>query len=111
MSSEAYARALMELGWVARDQERYDEALVWFQRAEEALEGLVHDPQHLEVILSIDEVATNDRLAVRSSRPGRTAAEAAGVAHPHARAVERACRGRSRDRTPCRAGPSGPGPR
>ena len=43
------------------NQQRFDEALVWFQRAEEALEGLVHDPQHLEVILSIDEVATNDR--------------------------------------------------
>jgi len=52
---EAYARALMELGRVARSQGRFDEALVCFQRAEEALEGLVHDPRHLEVILSIDE--------------------------------------------------------
>ena len=55
--------------------------------------------------------ATNDRLAVRSSGPGRIAAEVAGVAHPHARAVERACRGRSCDRTPRRARASGPGPR
>ena len=54
--------ALMELGWAAQNQQRFDEALVWFQRAEEALEGLVHDPRHLEVIVSIDEVATNDRL-------------------------------------------------
>ena len=51
---EAYARALMELGRVAHDQERFDEALVWFQRAEEVLEGLVHDPRHLEVIVWID---------------------------------------------------------
>ncbi len=52
---EAYARALMELGRVAHNQQRFDEALVCFQRAEEALEGLVHDPRHLEVIVSIDE--------------------------------------------------------
>ena len=52
---QAYARALMELGWAARDQERYDEVLVWFQRAEEVLEGLAHEPQNLQVILSIDE--------------------------------------------------------
>jgi len=52
---EAYAAALMELGRVARNQGRFDEALVCFQRAEEALEGLVHDPRHLEVIVSIDQ--------------------------------------------------------
>ena len=52
---EAYARALMELGWIARDQERYDEMLVFFQRAEAVLEGLAHDPRKLDVILSIDE--------------------------------------------------------
>ena len=45
----------MELGRVAHNQERFDEALVCFQRAEEALEGLVHNPRHLEVIVSIDE--------------------------------------------------------
>ena len=63
---EAYARALMELGWVARDQERFDEALVWFQRAEEVLEGLVHDPRHMEVIVSIDESRRMIACAVRS---------------------------------------------
>ena len=51
----AYARALMQLGWIARDQERYDEMLVLFQRAENALKGLVHAPRNLDVILSIDE--------------------------------------------------------
>ena len=53
---EAYARALMELGRVAHNQRRFDEALVCFQRAEEALEGLVRNPRHLEVIVSIDEM-------------------------------------------------------
>ena len=52
---EAYARALMELGRVAHEQQRFDEALVCFQRAEEALEGMVRDPRQLEVIVSIDE--------------------------------------------------------
>jgi eukaryotic-like serine/threonine-protein kinase len=51
---EAYARALMELGWTARDEQRYDEMLVWLQRALEALEGLAHEPQNLQVIVSID---------------------------------------------------------
>ena len=37
-------------------QQRYDEALVWLRRAEEVLEGLAHEPQDLEVILSIDDV-------------------------------------------------------
>jgi hypothetical protein len=52
---EAYARALMQLGWIARDQERYDEMLVLLQRAEATLSGLVHAPRSLDVILSIDE--------------------------------------------------------
>jgi tetratricopeptide (TPR) repeat protein len=52
---EAYARALMELGRVAHNQERFDEALVCFQRAEQSLETLVHDARHLEVFVSIDE--------------------------------------------------------
>ena len=56
MSSRRTRVALMDLGWAARDQQRYDEALVWLQRAEEALEGLAHEPQNLQVILSIDEV-------------------------------------------------------
>ena len=53
---QAYARSLIDLGWAARDQQRYDEALVWLQRAEEVLEDLAHEPQNLQVILSIDEV-------------------------------------------------------
>ena len=52
---EAYARALMQLGWIARDQERSDEMLVLLQRAEATLSGLVHAPRSLDVILSIDE--------------------------------------------------------
>ncbi len=51
----AYAQALIELGRVAHTQQRFDEALVCFHRAEEALEGFVYDPRHLEVIVSIDE--------------------------------------------------------
>ena len=49
-----YARALMELGRVAHSQNCIDEALVWFQRAEEALEGLVHDSRYLDLIVFID---------------------------------------------------------
>jgi eukaryotic-like serine/threonine-protein kinase len=52
---EAYARALMLLGWIDREQARYDETLVFYQRAEATLEGLAHDPRKLDVILSIDE--------------------------------------------------------
>jgi hypothetical protein len=53
---QEYARSLMDLGWDARNQQRYDEALDWLQRAQEALEDLAHNSQDLEVILSIDEV-------------------------------------------------------
>ncbi len=52
---EAYARTLMELGLADRTQEHFDESLVWFQRAEEVLEGLVHEPRHLEAIVLIDD--------------------------------------------------------
>jgi eukaryotic-like serine/threonine-protein kinase len=52
---EAYARALMQLGWIAGQQKRYDEMLVFFQRAEETLKELAHDPRKLDVILMIDE--------------------------------------------------------
>ena len=53
---EEYARILIDLGWAARSQDRDDEALVWFQRAEEALEDLAHEPLKLLVIISIDNV-------------------------------------------------------
>ncbi len=89
---QAYARALMELGWAARDEKQYDKALVWMQRADVVLEGLVHEPQNLPVIVSIDQLRRAIAWLLRSSRPGRTATEVAGVARPHARAVERACR-------------------
>jgi tetratricopeptide (TPR) repeat protein len=52
----AYARSLGDLGGVARNQERYDEALVWLQRAEEVLEGLAQEPQNVQIIISIDHV-------------------------------------------------------
>ena len=52
----AYAQALKELGYVAQQQRRFDEALVCYRRAEEALEGLVHDPRHLDAIVSIDQL-------------------------------------------------------
>jgi eukaryotic-like serine/threonine-protein kinase len=54
-ADQAFAQALMHLGWIANDQKRSDETLVCFQRAEEALKGLVHDPRNLEAILAIDE--------------------------------------------------------
>ncbi len=52
---DAYARAMIELGWVAKNQEHNDDALVYFRRAEDLLQGLVHDPRHLELIVSIDQ--------------------------------------------------------
>ena len=92
-------------------QQRYDEALVWLQRAEEVAGRLGPRTAKLAGYPFDRRSATNDRRAVPSSGPRRIAAEVAGVAHPHARAVERACRGRSCDRTPGRARASGSGPR
>ncbi len=65
---EAYARALMELAWVARLQQRFDEALACVQRAEDVLERLVHDPRHFEVIVSID--TSRRMIAVLLGRSG-----------------------------------------
>ena len=48
------ALALTELGRVGADQERFDESLACVRRAEEALNGLVHNPRRLEAIISID---------------------------------------------------------
>jgi tetratricopeptide (TPR) repeat protein len=53
---QAYARILINLGWAAQYQQRYDEALVWLQRGEEVLEVLAHEPQNLQVVLLIDDV-------------------------------------------------------
>jgi tetratricopeptide (TPR) repeat protein len=68
-AAEARAQALMELGRVAHDQGRFDEALDCFRRAENALEGLVHDPRHLEVIVAID--GTRRTIASMFGRSGR----------------------------------------
>jgi serine/threonine protein kinase/tetratricopeptide (TPR) repeat protein len=51
----AYGRSLMDLGRAARDEKRYDEALVWYKRADEALKDLAHETQDLQVIFSFDE--------------------------------------------------------
>ena len=68
-ADEAYARALMELGWVAHQQERSGEAMVFLERAEATLENLlVHDPPHIDVIISINQ--TRRRIASLLSRSG-----------------------------------------
>jgi hypothetical protein len=59
---EAYAWALTELGWVANNENRPDEALVYLERAQDVLEGLVHGPRHLKVIVLID---TSRRMLAR----------------------------------------------
>ncbi len=52
---EAYAQVLMELGKSTHYQERFDESLVWFQRAERVLEGLARDPRRLEAVVLLDQ--------------------------------------------------------
>ena len=52
---EACAQALMEIGKSARFQERFDESLAFYQRAERVLEGLGRDPRRLEAIVLLDE--------------------------------------------------------
>jgi tetratricopeptide (TPR) repeat protein len=84
--ADAYARALMKLGRVAQNQKRLDEALVWYQRAEEALEGLVHDTRRLEEIALID----GSRRAIASifGRSGR-AKQRRRILESHFRMLER----------------------
>ena len=60
----ACARALMELGRVAIRGRFSTSRTVCFQRAEQALNGLVHDARHLEVIAPTDESRLTDRLDV-----------------------------------------------
>ena len=108
---KAYARALMELGRVAHNQERFDEAVVCFQRAEGALEGLVHDPRHLDVIVSIDE----SRRAIASVF-GLSGQEELRrkLLESHIRMLERLSEHAGGDPSIgllARAGPLGPGPR
>ncbi len=50
----AYGRALAELADIARGQERFDEAFVYFQRAEDSLEAMANDPGRLSVIVTLD---------------------------------------------------------
>src|SRR3954453_14090550 len=76
----------MELGQVAQNQRCLDEALVWFQRAEEALESLVHDTRRLEEIALID----GSRRAIASifGRSGR-AEQGRSILESHIRMLER----------------------
>jgi eukaryotic-like serine/threonine-protein kinase len=83
---KAYARALMELGQVARNQRRFDEALVWFQRAEEALERVVLDSQHLGVIDAID--GSRRAIAAMFGRSGREE-QRRRILESHIRMLER----------------------
>jgi len=49
---QVYARSLMALGSDAGEQQRYDEALVWLQRAEEALARRDPNETEFHVVLS-----------------------------------------------------------
>jgi tetratricopeptide (TPR) repeat protein len=84
--ADAYARALMELGRVAQNQRCLDEALVWYQRAEEALESLLHDTRRLEEIALID----GSRRAIASifGRSGREE-QRRRILESHSRMLER----------------------
>lgn len=66
---EAYAWTLIELGLGAEEQAHFDEALVCFQGAEEALKGLVNDARNLHVIVAIDQ--TRRAIASVFGRSGR----------------------------------------
>ncbi len=46
--------ALVQVADIAREQQRFDEAFVYFQRTEEALEAMAHDPGRLSVIVALD---------------------------------------------------------
>ncbi len=67
---EAYARALMELGWVDLEQEHLDAAVVWVERAAEALRTWV-DARHLDAIVLLHSA----RLTI-ARRLGRHGLEA-----------------------------------
>ena len=63
----AYARALMELGKSTNIQGHYDESLVWFQRAEQVLDGLVREPRRLEAIVALDHTRHSMASLLRRS--------------------------------------------
>ena len=52
----SHAKILIELGYVARSEANFDEALSFFCGAEKVLSGLVHDPRDLDVITLIDSL-------------------------------------------------------
>jgi tetratricopeptide (TPR) repeat protein len=89
-----YARSLGDLGWAAREQGRYDEALVLLERAEAALEDLAHDPRNLEPILSIDDVRR--QIAGIFGRRGQDEAKRRLV-ESHIRMLERMSEGAGGD--------------
>ncbi len=84
---EAYARALTELALVAEQQERFDEAMVLWQRAEATLENLlVHDPPRMDVIISIHR--SRRRIALLLNRSGLEGARQR-LMESHLRMLER----------------------
>ncbi len=63
---DVYARVLLELGRIAENQERFDEVLVYFQRAEVVLEALGLRPTTSGRHRLDRPIATDARFAVRS---------------------------------------------
>jgi hypothetical protein len=82
----AYARALMQLGWDARVQGRYDEMLAWLERAEVVLKGLAQEPQNVQVIMAIDDVRSS--IAWLFSRRGQDESRRS-LLESHSRMLER----------------------
>jgi hypothetical protein len=66
---EAHARVLRELVTDALEEEHDDAALVWAERAGNALERLVHVPQQLNAIINLDLARRS--VAARLGRRGR----------------------------------------
>ena len=64
---KAYALALIELGKSTNNQCRFDESLVWLQRAERVLEGLARDPRRLEAIVLLDQTRRTMASLLRRS--------------------------------------------
>lgn len=67
------AKTLMELGMVAGTGRQFNEAIVYFRRAEAVLEGLVQEAQHLDAVMTMDIVrgriaALLDRLGLAEER-------------------------------------------
>jgi hypothetical protein len=53
---EARARVLQELGDVNRNEQRFDEAIIYFRRSANLLDGLARDSRQLSVIVVLDAV-------------------------------------------------------